>query len=279
MRLLFLTIGFLLSGFLASAKNNSYQGWITIDGTKIKFSISYTVASNNLISGTSITAQGTSDETKCKIKGKYNRKTGAIYFYETVVISSKAKYENLNFCLLTAKLSQRKTAKEIVYSGQVTGYLRGTKKKCASGAMIIKSDRPTEPKPVTKKPISKPSKPLPKAIQHDVLYSNIKSKKSIQYIYTGSQNSLEIWDDIKQDGDRVSIYLDGKLLLSDYELQSNKKQILLPLTGKHYLKIVAENEGTAAPNTSRIRLKLDNETKEITAHSKTGDYTYIILQR
>lgn len=257
---------------------NHYKGHIIVSGKKISFEVDYSIQKNNLITGTSITALGTSDQTKCKIKGKYNRKTGGIYFYETVVISSKAKYENLNFCLLSAKLKKRRTTTETIYSGNFTGYIRGTKKKCATGTMSIKQASPKVKKRVATK-LAPKLKAKPIIAKQDVLYSNIKSKKSVAYSYTGTSARLEIWDNVQPDGDRITLYLDGKKILTNYELQTQKKSVRFKLTGKHYLKIVAENEGKASPNTSRVRLHLGKSIKELTAHIKTGEYTYIILDK
>ena len=65
--------------------------------------------------------------------------------------------------------------------------------------------------------------PPVKKIKTDTLYSNIKSKKSVVYKCNAKQISLSIWDDLNADGDKVSIYLDGKLILKNYELRKAKK--------------------------------------------------------
>ena len=252
---------------------NRLHGELSMKDKKISFQLDYSIQKNNLLVGTTLTAAGTPDETRCKIKGKYNRKTGDFYFYETVVISSKATFENLNFCLLTAELKKKETQSTVVYAGKFTGYIRGSKRKCAAGE--IKLSRPKPKRKVAKKP----SVRLPKKTIYDTLYSNVNSKKSVSYFYQKNNLTLEIWDDANVDGDKIKLLLNGKEILSQYELRKKKKKVLLNLSNqkKHYLKIIALNEGKGSPNTSRIRINLGTNTKELTAHVKKNDFVFIQL--
>lgn len=269
---LFLT---LFSSAAKSKTTHHYKGHILVAGKKISFEIDYTIQSNNLIMGTSLTAKGTSDETRCRIKGKYNRKNKSIYFYETVVLSSKAKFENLNFCLLTANLKLKETTDYQTYSGALTGYIRGTKKKCATGTMYIQRKKVKKISP----PKAQPARD--KAVVLDKLFSDLKAKKTIAYTVEEQKVKLSIWDDANEDGDRVSIYLNGKLVLSNYELKSSKKELTLSLNNaaKNYIKIKALNEGKATPNTSRIQLTGKALDKNVQAHIKTNEAVYITLQQ
>ena len=264
----------LLALNVAGKQQQHYQGWLLIDNKKTNFSIDFSIAKNNLISGTSLTAKGTKDETKCKIKGTYNKKNKSILFYETVVISSKAKYKNLNFCLLVGNLQRTETAQHIKYTGKVAGYIRGTKTICAQGKIHLETKK-------TKTPI--PSKPIPKSkppIKTDTLLSYIAGKKVITYQCKDKKISLEVWDDIKADGDRIDIYLDGKKIVSNYELSERKKSFPLNLTGtKHTLKVVALNEGLASPNTSTIVLHTATIKRRVVAHIKEGEEVYISLKK
>jgi len=263
--------------FTAQCKYNElYSGHIITNGKKISFSLSFSIAQNQTIHGVSLTAKGTKDETKCRIKGKFNPKTGGLFFYETVVLSSKATFKNLNFCLLTGNLKRQVGKKEIKYSGTFTGFVRGSKKKCATGSLSVKSLK----KKIPEKTI--PQKVTPtRIVKTDTLFSNAQSKKSIRYAYKKDNIPFEIWDDANVDGDRISIYLDGKPILVNYTLQKTKKKLNLSLKDKknHFLKIVALNEGKAAPNTSRIRLNTGSRTKEIRAHVLKKEFVYIQLKK
>lgn len=272
----FVSICFLLLVHFASAGKNTehFTGYLLVQKKRIHFELDYTVQSNNLIVGTSMTARGTSDETKCRIKGKYNRKNHSIYFYETVVLNSKAKYENLNFCLLTAKMKRTLTKSGATYNGSITGYVRGSKKKCASGTIYLKQKKESTPlKPTVKK--------IAPVLAIDTLFSDLKHKKQTAYHIKSSKLRLAIWDDANEDGDRISIFLNGKEILGNYKLKRTKKEIAitLPNTQKiHYLKIKALNEGLATPNTSRIQIKCLDQMENIRAHIKTNEAVYIALE-
>jgi len=253
-----------------------YKGHLLISGKKISFELDYSIQKNNLITGTSLTAKGTTDETKCKIRGKYNRKTREIYFYETVVIRSKSTLQNLNFCLLSARLSRKETKSTILYSGNLTGTIRGSKKKCASGTMRIERKKKKRAPISEKKVVRQKEKPIP----IDNLFSNINNKKIARYTLKSNIAKLNIWDDANEDGDRVSIYLNGKIILENYELRREKKELMLKLPAgpkKYFLKIKALNEGKASPNTSRIRITASDTEKEIKAHIKSEESIYVEL--
>ena len=268
----------LLHGVALGNFKHHYKGDLLISGKKISFELDYSIQKNNLITGTSLTAKGTSDETKCKIRGRYNRKTSEIYFYETVVIRSKSTLENLNFCLLSARLKRKESKTAIIYSGHLTGTIRGSKKKCARGTIRIET--PKKKKSPTPKKITE--KPKKKEISVDKLFSHVNSKKVARYSLNSKTATLSIWDDANEDGDRVSIYLNGKLILDNYELRRTKKQIRLSLATqakKSFLKIKALNEGKASPNTSRIRISSNDTQKEIKAYIKTSESIFIELSR
>ncbi len=251
----------------------NYVGYIKTAGEKYAFEVAFDVNKDNLIVGQSITAKGTSNETKCRIKGKFNPRNQSFYFYETVVLNSKAKFDNLNFCLLSAHVYRKDKKDEIQYTGKFTGKVRGTKKTCASGNMYM----------ATKKEIETPAKKeVPKSTPPpvDTLVSHVAAKKMIEYDWKSTTVELRIWDDIQPDGDRVTIYQNGKIILKDYELQSAKKTMKLSLlAGSNYIKVVALNEGKAAPNTSQIELMAADEQKRVIAHIRTGEMIYIKLSK
>lgn len=271
-KLLYIVVLSLLSFVSYGSVQENYKGSLIIDGNNIRFSVSLSIAKNNLITGTSLTAQGTQDETKCKIKGKYNKKDKSILFYETVVISSKAEYKNLNFCLLVANLKREETKKLVTYKGKVVGYVRGKKTICAQGGIYLERPKTTKAIKPTTKIISL------KQTKTDTLLSHIAGKKIIDYKLEKGSVNLEIWDNVKADGDRVDIYLDGKKIVANYELKERKKSISLNLTGKkHIIKIVALNEGKASPNTSTISLRTKAIHKKVIAHIKKSEEVYIRL--
>ncbi len=280
MKLLISILIFFVCPLLCYGKyNKQLNGHIIANGKKINFFLNYSITKNKILNGISITGKGTKEETKCRIKGTYNAKNGQLFFYETVVLSSKATFKNLNFCLLTAKLKRKITKNKLEYTGNFTGYVRGSKKKCAQGTVYLSAARTKKAITPTVKKI-KP-KPAVKKIKVDTLYSRIQDKKTIEYTYHSNTLLLTIWDDANVDGDRVSIFLDGKSVLKNYVLLKTKKQLKLNLQDKekHFIKVVALNEGKASPNTSKIQLKFGNTAKVLRAHIRTNEFVYISLKK
>lgn len=66
---------------------------------------------------------------------------------------------------------------------------------------------------------------------------------------------LEVWDEMKEDGDVVSISLNDKVLHQNLEVKRNSKRIEIDLKkGKNILIFRAENLGKIPPNTAALRI-------------------------
>jgi hypothetical protein len=269
---LFLTLFVTFLSFYTQATQYNYAGSLKANGQVIQFELHYDMNHKNILDGYSITGKNTNDETKSRIKGRYNSKTNAIFFYETVVLSSKAKYENLNFCLLTGTLYKKKKGNEITLSGNFLGFIRGTKKKCASGKITLTGKENITPiTNIEKKIITKTM---------DTLYSNISAKKIIDYNWAAKSIQLQVWDDYNADGDVLSIYFNGKNILNNYTLLKTPKSLTINLdpNRKNILKIVANQEGKAPPNTARLTLSDGKTQRDLITHIKKNETVYIRLQ-
>jgi hypothetical protein len=65
--------------------------------------------------------------------------------------------------------------------------------------------------------------------------------------------TVNVWDSQAQDGDTVSVYLNGEVLLSNVALKNEKLQFKAQLQpGKNYLVLYAHNLGKYPPNTAAI---------------------------
>jgi len=67
--------------------------------------------------------------------------------------------------------------------------------------------------------------------------------------------TVEIWDDQKEDGDRVSINVNGEWVIEDYTLKKKRHEFEITLKeGDNDLVLHALNLGRYAPNTAAIRV-------------------------
>ncbi|MBA2611619.1 MAG: hypothetical protein H0U95_06605 [Bacteroidetes bacterium] len=79
-----------------------------------------------------------------------------------------------------------------------------------------------------------------------------------------------VWDKGKIDGDRITLYLNGKEILQDYTVAKAKRQIVLHLNpGKNYLVMHALNLGRIPPNTAAIEINDGRKSKQMILNSDT----------
>lgn len=91
-----------------------------------------------------------------------------------------------------------------------------------------------------------------------------RAKNVLQTIEVKEQNiSLDLYDDGEVDGDIVSVYLNGKNIISNYSLTDKAKRLTLkldPAKKENELVIYAENEGSIPPNTG-LMIVYDGNTR------------------
>jgi len=84
--------------------------------------------------------------------------------------------------------------------------------------------------------------------------------------------TVRVWDRGQVDGDKISLYLNGELVLDDFTLSKDKKEVTLHLVaGANYLVMHAINLGTIPPNTAAIEIDDGSKKKRnFTIVSDTG---------
>lgn len=82
---------------------------------------------------------------------------------------------------------------------------------------------------------------------------------------------LEIWDSNREDGDIVSLELNGQLILQNYTLTNAKKVLKVYLQkGENVLILIAHNLGEIPPNTAAISIERDEGKKRVVLESDMG---------
>ena len=81
---------------------------------------------------------------------------------------------------------------------------------------------------------------------------------------------LEIWDANKVDGDVISLKMNDKLLLEEFEVKKERKEIKVELDRNSNLIILySVNEGSIPPNTAAVNIKYDDKTLRMVLNSDT----------
>lgn len=90
---------------------------------------------------------------------------------------------------------------------------------------------------------------------------------------------LEIWDNDQEDGDIISVMLNGRLIVKNYAVRKNRRKLEIPLQeGENVLTFHAENLGQAPPNTAALSFfdGIDQQTIILNANMDKSEAIKII---
>lgn len=253
-----------ISQSLFSQQNTyEYLGLIKLsDSAFISYKLDFEEL-DGVINGYSITNMGGAHETKSNIKGTYNKNTNEFSFKELNVVYTKSSLDEFDICLINFSGKLRNLKKNRAFSGDFKG-LRENNTPCENG-MIIMTNAEKIQKRVEKaqKKILK-SKLVSKEVKEKInlkrkldtlTMSVVKSNENLN-IFTKTKNVIiSIYDAGKVDDDRINLYVDGDLVLENYSIQKEKKEI--PITISKDLttvKVTALNVGDSAPNTVKVEI-------------------------
>lgn len=81
--------------------------------------------------------------------------------------------------------------------------------------------------------------------------------------------TLNVWDDALEDGDIITLYLNGRAIVSNFRLTNSKFSIKANLNKgkKNTLYLYAHNLGEYPPNTAAIELRAEDETRNFVLSS------------
>ena len=99
-------------------------------------------------------------------------------------------------------------------------------------------------------------------INDNILETKIlKNNDDFSINWNSEKVILFIWDSNKEDGDKIQLKINNKIILKNYETKNKRKKIIYPLKkGENIIEITALNLGASSPNTSRVEL-VDNKIK------------------
>lgn len=274
--------------YCSSAFAQSYQldGFINIAGTNSKYSLSLNRIGQK-IEGFSYANIGTEDETKCSIIGSIDTIKELLYVKEMAIIHTKSKLPYQQFCMLAITLKKSKQKNLIMYKGTCKGYLYKTQSLCASGYLTL-VDQPIAAEK-TKEQLPLMDTPLIKKIEENQLPSGLSTNERNQDLFqndihklhcNSSSILLTIQDNNEMDYDKIAIEVNNDMILSNYTLSKQAKQLSIPLKSEHTLiKICALNEGNSAPNTAFINIQSTSFSKSFISNLSTDACTTIDIKK
>jgi hypothetical protein len=89
---------------------------------------------------------------------------------------------------------------------------------------------------------------------------------------------LELWDGAVQDGDSISLRLNGKWLTTGFPVRNAVQKIPIQLQpGENELLFMAENLGSIPPNTAELRIRYGRKTRVLRLSTDMQKNNPIIL--
>jgi hypothetical protein len=242
------------------------------------------------ISGYMYTDEQGSGETKSIIKGQINPKTKRILFNETRKLLSKNNYGFDALCFMTGSIQLELNPSISKLKGTFFEQTAG-KKKCLNGIIDLisldayiklkKEIEKNNKEVVVKKPkeLIKEQKVLIPTFNSDKK-TTIKDDEEIVIYWVSDKINLSIWDDMKEDGDRITIKFNDEVVLDNFELKNKHKEIELELTEKeNRLVFTANNTGYLANNTARVDLFDDHLKHQIITELQLNKSVIVIIKK
>ena len=116
------------------------------------------------------------------------------------------------------------------------------------------------------------SKPQNKTIPQQPVRREFEGRK-ISYVknltFDSERLTVKVWDHQEEDGDIVSIYLNGELVLSKHLLTKNFQEFNIELDSNkpNDLLLYAHNLGEVSPNTVSVEIISDKKSENLTLNS------------
>ena len=281
---LFIFLFFWASNFIYSQEKYEYVGGLKLnDSTLVSFKVSF-IDKGEEVRGFSITDIGGEHETMSNIFGEYDKDNKELSFREIGIVYTKSAVSQNDFCFLNVTVKNFVFGKTKSIKTAFVG-LFSDSTKCIDGEIILNTLEKVDKRidKVTEK-ISR-SKKIPDSLKQklnmlkimDSIQMNILRKdETLSYFTKSKKLRFIIYDGGQDDGDKINISVNGKLLLKSFKANATEKHLEIELTtSKTSVVIEAINEGTIAPNTVVVKIDDGNNIFKALSNLKTSERTQI----
>lgn len=225
---------------------------------------------DGILKGRSITDFAGSHRTESEVTGRLNDRRDRVAFKEVSNISTKSEMSAEDFCYIHMDYAEIKLSKNksLIKGDFMSKYEDG--KDCVGGTIMLMGEE------LFSKRLRKVTRNVKRFAPRDKKQNTLEiledSKTSLDEslvlkdgeiltlsTYTDTI-SIALWDDQYIDGDKVTILVNDKPIVSEHSVTAERKSILVPLpTDTTDITILAVNQGKYPPNSSNVSL-LHGET-------------------
>ncbi|MEE9348949.1 MAG: hypothetical protein V3U80_02785 [Flavobacteriaceae bacterium] len=276
-----------------------FFGGKSYDNTTLFFRLVFEI-NDGKIAGYIFTDEQGSNAEKSIIEGTFNYKTNRISFKETRKLITKASqgfdemcYVNGNLLLeLDPKVSKIKGSfielnaiEQACRKGEISiisvdSYFRLKDKIKEETDILVKEEPVLEEKAiaVTLNDAQKDKIIIP-SFETDKK-TVIKQGDDITILWNSDTFKMILWDEEKEDGDKITIEFNEEILLDKYYLKNKKKTINIALEdGENTITFTANTIGRIGSNTARIDLFDDEIKHQIISKLELNESVVVNLQR
>jgi hypothetical protein len=276
-----------ITGIWRGTFNYAYNALALDDNNTYKYEVQIDASGNNL-DGVTYSYLNTSFYGKASLEGKYNRASKQYIIKETKILEVVSMSGSA--CLMTCYLTYSKSGND----EYLTGYYKG----CGGGPVSLKKvqtsyfkkepflEKKNTAKPpiivkdtIKKVPPAPPidTKPVPPIIVKDTVKKapppTILERKNdiVETIPINAETiKINFYDNGTLDGDSISVYVNGKLMLKNQRLSYDPIVLELKkaeLNDVNDIVMVAENLGSIPPNTATMIVYVGKTRYEISLES------------
>lgn len=278
---------------LAVAQTTTLSGAIVIGKAEVmSYKLVYEVDSKGRLSGYSVSDLNGTAETRARITGSYNSKDKMLMFEETAILSTRMRIPHEEFCLMKVKGKIDNKGGKPVFSGEFTSFATSSNIECEPGTLLLLSEKSMEA-------LSQKVPDALKKLEKDDSMQNaggtnepvrlppvqiieLEGGMEREYALRGNEVQLELVDDRFQDGDKVTLLLNQKILAKNLEITNKVKTFKLsPVPGENDLELLllAEDEGSISLTTVRAVLRQGDEVQMLMFTLNKGESVKLTFNR
>jgi hypothetical protein len=257
----------------------------------MSYKIVYQVNEKNIVSGFSISDQSGDNETKSKISGIFNPRKKTLQFEEKSIISTKTKLDFNDFCLMNVKGKFSRKSGKTVFTGSFHSKSANKLLICDSGTIILTTTKDILELEARAMNMLGNTKITDSSINIDEKLApllgvdkvrTLEPGKIADYTLATDVVQIEIIDDRLEDGDKISIYRNNKIVVSELAITNKVQNFKFDIDKSEKIVVftfLACNEGTSPPNTLKVILTNGEQKELLIAQLKKDQSVRIQLKR
>lgn len=272
---------FVFGAFSQKAEKFDYEflGVLMLNRTQLySYKLEFNINKDS-IRGYSYTDIEGDNETKSYVFGTFDENTNELVFEEKDVLYTKSDVLTDEFCFIKSRGKLKLNSEKKIFDSEFEGvYPDG--EVCASGKIKIVGTKFVQKKlkKIYKKVKKKKKidsivkeKLRPDKILTKFGKTNLNEDETITIFLNKNQAKFEIWDYGKEDGDIVDVYINGKKVLANLKLKTEKKHLLINLKkGSNSIEVKTINSGKIKTNTAKIKIYEANRFYEFLSNINKG---------